>query len=177
MLKVECPLRDLTMNMIQAKPSHWPVFKVKAAEARYMVPICYHMACNWFPLTSDYEKLRLNMLEQLVRCYDLLIFFAADAMGFHGRAFNMLYNQLNRQALAADANSVRWRLYPKFHLMIHICESGENPKDARNYMDESAIGDGANAAERCPPNNMHRSLIQNYRIFDFSKASSSSKHP
>jgi hypothetical protein len=166
---VSVPIWDLTMGMISAKASHWPVLKLKAGEARYMLPVCFHMASNFFPTASAYELLRLNMLQHLKKCYELLDAFDADAMGFHGRAFHMLYNQLNRGALVSDPRSVRWRLYPKFHLMIHLCESGENPRDSWNYADESEIGVGATVAEDCHPNTMHRSLIKNYRVFEFRK--------
>ena len=175
MIKLACkslgkppPIWDLTMGMIASQPTDWPVFKVKAAEARYMVPACVYMATNMFPTSSPYEKLRLHTLKHLQRCYDLLENFDADAMGFHARSFCVLYNQLNRQALT-DPRSVRWRLYPKFHLMIHLCETGANPRQSWNYLDESAIGDGARVAETCHPNNMHRALLEDYRIFEYRK--------
>lgn len=158
------PIWDLTLSMIQSGADA-PLLKLKAAEARYMVPVCLHMARHFFPATSDYEKLRLQMFEQLAHCYKQLDDFNAESMGFHARSFVMMYNQLNRDALSTNIRSLRWRLYPKFHLMIHLCESGENPKDSWNYMDESAIGDSAIDAEGCHPNHMHRALIQNRRIF------------
>ena len=165
----EPPIWDLTMGMIASSASEYPVMKLKAGEARYMVPICFYMAAIFFPASSDYELLRLNMFQQLVRCYELLDNFDGEKMGFHARAFGMLYNQLNRGALADNPQSVRWRLYPKFHLMQHLCETNENPRHSWNYMEESAIGEAAITAEACDPAHMHRSLIQNYRLFEFRK--------
>ena len=171
-LGVDVPIWDLSMGMISSQASDFPVLKLKAGEARHMVPVCSFMAHNFFPVSSDYEKLRLQMFEQLHHCYKQLDAFDPDQMGFHARCFNLLYNQLNRDALANNPRSVRWRIYPKFHLMIHICESSENPSNTWNYMDESAIGEAAFAAERCKTDQMHRSLVQNYRIHEFGPSAS-----
>ena len=166
-LKMKDPIWDLTMGMIQSSSGTWPVLKLKAGEARYMVPVNLYIATHFFPTQSRYQRTRLDMLRRLQKCYDLLQDFDAEAMGAAARSFNMIYNQLNRMALSENPMSVRWRLYPKFHLMIHICESGENPRESWNYMDESAIGDSASLAESCQPASMHKTLIGNYRVLHF----------
>ena len=143
-----------------------PVLKVKAAEARAMVPVVHYITQHMFPKNTAYQRLRFNMLSKLLRCYELLKDFDAIEMGSSARRFHMLYNELSAMAMRNNQPH-RWKLYPKFHLMIHLAESGENPSLSWNYMDESAIGECAQHAEHCNVRFLHRSLILQYCLFKF----------
>ena len=114
--------------VLQKKSGDWawmnPVLKVKAAEARAMVPVVQQ---HMFPKNTGYQRLRFNMLSKPFRCYELLKDFDAIEMGSSARRFHMLYNELSAIAMRNNQPH-RWRLYPKFHLMIHLAESGENPR-------------------------------------------------
>ena len=161
------PINDLTMGMVCAGPSHPPILKVKAGEARYLLPIVRRMMLDFFEGQSPHARLRAHMINALQKCYDLLDDYCAESMAVHGRKFHMFYNQLNLEAVSENKFSQRWRIYPKFHLFIHLCEQGYNPKDTWNYSDESAIGDCARTTQLCHSRFSSTTIIQKHRVFKY----------
>ena len=108
--------------------------------------------------------------DNLKLCYSLLDNWFDGAgvfMAEHGRKFFLGYCELSKMALVHEAGPVHWRIYPKFHLWLHLCESGVNPKLLWNYMDESEIGRCAELAEGMHARTLSTALLNKYRVFKF----------
>ena len=166
-LNIEPPIWHFTIGMLRASASSNVNLKVKAAEARQLLPICRFILAHWCPLDNPHNILRLHCVEALCRCYAEVDTWAPDSgerLGKCGRQFVALYCELRRSA----TDDWRWKLSPKFHLFIHLCEKGENPRDTWNYWDESEIGKCADIAETVHPSRLAVGIIAKYRAFEFS---------
>ena len=164
------PIYHLEYTQIRASPDSAPKLKVKAAEARHMVPVTHFILKRFFPLASDHEFLRFRCIDALHKCYIELHKWGPNSsatLGHEGKYFCMLYNQLNLDALRRSPRGLLWRMYPKFHIFIHLCESGYDPKTTWNYSDESAIGQGALVAESCHPATLSVEFIEKHRVLEF----------
>ncbi|MDA8583955.1 hypothetical protein N9L68_06960 [bacterium] len=163
------PLNDLTQGMVKSARSKPPMMRVKAAEARHLVPVLRHMMMHYVPQESPHELLLLHCLDALHSCYGEMESWnehSAEALGKHGRHSVSLYKELNVRALADDPTGRNWRLYPKVHAFFHICESGCNARTTWNYWDESDIGDAAILGATCHPIDLSAGVIQRYRLHD-----------
>ena len=159
--------------MIRAQAADAPRMKMKAAEARYILPIAGHMLRNYFPVHSAHATMRLNCTQALEKCYKELELWgpgSSEVLGREGRTFMILYGQLSEEAAATDPRGLLWRLYPKLHLFLHVCEQGVSPTLTWNYADESAIGECARMAETCRPSSLGTTIIRKYRAFEFQRA-------
>ena len=162
-LGVECPLWDLTRGMIRVSAGAAPRLRVKAAEARYMLPITRHILAHYFPTQSDHESLRLHTVEAMLRMYQEVDSWgpgSSERLGRSCREFMTLYHRLRSTA----TSEVLWTFYPKFHLLVHVCESGENPRSTWNYADEREIGLAAKTAENMHPGTLGTVLIAKHRV-------------
>ena len=83
-----------------------------------------------------------------------------DRLSSMCRQFMEIYYHLRETA----ASEVFFKWYSKFHLMIHICESGVCPKSIRNYMGESEIGKAARLTETCNVSHLGSSLVETHRL-------------
>ena len=110
-------------------------------------------------------------MRALASCYSVIDEWAdgaADALASSGRRFLLLYNVLSVQALADDPRGILWRMTPKFHGFIHLCEAGSNPRSTWNYSEESEIGDCARIAEGCHPAKLPARVIEKHRLLGYS---------
>ena len=169
-LEVEPPLFDLTIGMVTAGASEAPKLKVKAGEARHLVPIVKDIVLKFFDTTSAHGRMRMDCVNALHLCYQEVNDWADESsttLGRFGRQFCLMYSQLHLEAVRANPWSFKWRLYPKFHLFIHICEAGYNPRETWNYWDESTIGDCAKVCEGCHPAYLAVSPILKHRMIEY----------
>ena len=125
------PIEDLTRGMLRATASSPPRLKVKAAEARYMIPVTRYILSNYLPCTTDHQRIRLRAIEMMCLMYEEIDAWTADSpdrLSSMCRQFMETYYHLRETA----ASEVFYKWYPKFHLMIQICESGVCPKSVWN---------------------------------------------
>ena len=78
--------------------------------------------------------------KSLNQCYCLLSSAAFDAqkMARACQTFALQYTGLSELALAMGVR--RWGVKPKFHMMLHLCYSGNHPVQSWTYRDESFGG-------------------------------------
>ena len=99
------PLFEIIFGMICAHSREALVLQVKAAAARYMLPVIIAMLQNFFNKASQHAQVRLQCLEALLNCYKLLDsggLGVEPALAKQGRHFVLLYNQLNLEALEKE---------------------------------------------------------------------------
>ena len=124
------PINTLTLEMIRTKTTLKPKCKTKAAEGRHLLPCVLHMLKMFFPPKNRHQELRLRCVENLSKFYDVLGAPWDAASGplaaKYARLHLSFYSDLSREALSTlDHHStgwLRWRLYPKHHLFIHVVE-------------------------------------------------------
>ena len=132
-----------------------------------MLYVTHLILDKWMPRDDLYKVLRFQCVEALVNCYkqvDVWTQESAPVLAQYGRQFVMLYVELHDMV----DDPQRWVLKPKLHHFIHLCEKTTSPRDTWAYWDESCIGEGANLAETVNPQNLATTLIERYRIFEFS---------
>ena len=167
-------INRLTMNMIKAPKSTTPKLKTKAAEGRHLVAALVFVLEHILPPQNDFERTRLQCAKHLNQIYDDWRNWhdgSADAMARHVRAHCILYSDLQIQALLEPQRSwIRYRLYPKHHLTVHIAEEQakiQNPMESWCYADESAIGHYTDIAESLHASTLHKGVVQKGRLADF----------
>ena len=176
-LGVDPPINNLTYTMYRNNDGK-PKAKLKAAEARSMLPVLVHMMTVFFPPRSDHDHLRLqclvsidNFYKELVQWRNTGVNAASEAMRF-GKQFLLLYSELAVEELNGDRAKKhvwqRWRIYPKHHLFMHVLEEDlpriGNPMECWTYGDEDFIGASVKVAQRCHTAHVPRSVVQRYRL-------------
>ena len=133
------PLSDLTWGMIMGKKK--ARLKCTAAEARHLLPVVAYMCRTVLPLDTPRRELRANVLDAANDMYVEMEDWKEDSrirLASACRRFLALYGMLFQ--MGAD-HPRGWGLYPKFHLLVHICEAATtNPRLEWCYGDETEIG-------------------------------------
>jgi len=83
-----------------------------------------------------------------------------------GRLFCLAYSELSAESIrSGDTYGTFWRIYPKFHLFLHVAEdSVDNPRCSWSYNDENEIGEAVDLAEMLHPLTMPKTLMERYRL-------------
>lgn len=89
-----------------------------------------------------------------------------------GRQHLLLYAELGKEALEDRTHQtegwIKWRWYPKHHLMSHCIEDqisvSGSAAESWCYADEGAIGEAVHVAESCHASVLNRTVIDKYRI-------------
>ena len=141
-----------------------PKARMKAAETRAMLPVLRHMLTEIFPPQSEHDHLRLNALIAIDDFYVELFRWRNEGVDTRlkcielGKRHLLMYAELGLEALQsercrASGNWLRWRIYPKHHLFIHLLEEQMmtigNPIECWAYGDEDFIGASVIVAKRC----------------------------
>lgn len=154
---------DLTVGMLRSSLNKKAKLRLKAAEGRHFLPVLIEMLSTCFDAATDHQRLRLDCLKLLQRCYGELRIWgpgSASRLASHARRFCILYRQLSD---ASDDDGV-WALVPKFHIFLHCAEGASvNPALEWNYSDESAIGDAARFSKHVNASFLHTALMAKYR--------------
>ena len=138
---------------------NWPKLKAKAAATRHLAKYALSLVQE-FGGKSVEDRRMLGVCQQLVRFYAILDteshFLSAPArieLPKVGQQLVGLYT-----ALAADAKErgqKLWKLMPKLHLFLHLCEwqslAHGNPRYCWTYADEDLAGMMAEVAGSCHP--------------------------
>ena len=164
-LGLEKPFYSLTVTMFRPKLSKKPQLKLKAAQGRYLLPILREALVTCFDCSTEHQKLRLQCTDSLLECYRIMEVWeglstpSADFVRA-GRRYLILSRALSDQS----PDPLRWHLYPKHHVVVHLIEAAMvNPRDEWNYGDESEIGDAVKLARRSSARHMATALIERYR--------------
>ena len=167
------PINKLTMTMITAGGGKSPKLKVKAAEARYLLPIVQHILEHYVAMDTPHKVLRYQCIKAIATMYKQMKAepFKGEDVAEWGRKYLLLYAELGKEALRERAHIedgwVHWRWYPKHHQFSHFEEQVKvsgSPHLNWNYADESFIGECVNIAEQGHPRTLHRLLADKMRI-------------
>ena len=156
----------LTVERIRTSGG-WPKLKAKAAQTRHLSKYAFHLICT-FGTTSDYDRKVTAVCQLLVRFYEMLDneakFLGAAAreeiskLGFR---MGVLYSDLGKQAQVAKEKM--WKLSPKLHIFVHMCEwqavEWGNPRFWWTYADEDLVGIMIEIAESVHPSTMAISCL------------------
>ena len=171
-LEIPPPVNFLTFSMFKTDAKA-PKFKLKAAEARRMLQVVNFMLGHFFPAATPHSKLRFECVRLLHDLYKDLEAWQPESgpkVASLARKHLALYSELSREVLehASPETWTAWRIYPKFHIFVHVCELQialqGNPRWSWCYQDESEIGAAVRCAEHAHPNTLHRALMQKYRL-------------
>ena len=156
----------LTVDRIRTKGG-WPKLAAKAAATRHLAAVALNLAQD-FGLPEKEERQILGLRQLLVRFYEIIDsefqFLSASArleMPELGQRFVGLYTALATSAKEQGLNM--WKLQPKLHLFIHLCEwqciDHGNPRYYWTYADEDLAGSMAEVAASCHPRTMASSCL------------------
>ena len=137
--------------------------RLKAAEARRFLPILSHMLERFFSCDSPHEVLRYQCTGAMCRVYLELNTWTTDStqqLARHARQHLLLYHQLEQSA----TSDRYWHMYPKHHVMVHVCEMARsNTRTLWNYIDEDEVGNAAAVGRTCAPRHLNRALTRHFR--------------
>ena len=139
--------------------------RLKAAEGRDSLQILEVVLNNFVALDSEYKRLRLACLQNLVKIYEeLAVWDDAASPGRVrdlARAHLVTYKELG---VLSDTDEMLWTYAPKHHLFVHVIEMlRSNPKAEWCYADEDTIGKCADMATASNPLMISKQLINKYR--------------
>lgn len=137
----------------------WPKLKGKAAQTRHLARYALHLM-RTFGGRTDHDKRVLGVVQLLVRFYEIC---DAESMFLRpgvaaelkklGFRMGVLYSSL--AADAAAQSEKMWKMMPKMHLFVHLCEwqaeECGNPRFYWTYPDEDLVGIMVEIAESCHP--------------------------
>ena len=141
----DCTRLDGELTWTTLKSSgDWPRLRAKAACTRHMIGFATKLAAE-HNSGSDHDEKRLACCELLQRFYNILkqepeflSTSAKAALRKTGNIFVQIYVQLAEEALTQNLRM--WKMSPKFHLFIHLCElCWINPRFAWTYADEDLM--------------------------------------
>ena len=170
-LSVSCPVSSLTLSHIRREDNKCPVLKLKAAKTREFVPIVLRLLEAHFPATSERERVRYHCLRHLNDMYNEFKAWGDDSpkrVAEMLRRHEMLYMRLGREQifLYGAQNWVKWRWYPKHHMMCHLTREQTvqygSPACYWNYSDERSIGHAVQIAESTHVSTLSDSTILKY---------------
>ena len=144
LFRVTARFDNLTLSMLR-KGSASPKLRGKAAEVRMLVPFGHAAAQKYLSDQIPKEKTMKEAMVHLQSCYVLLsrVGFCPSSLAEQGRKFCLLAS-----ALHTFHDGVVWRVKPKMHLFLHLCESGSNPSQHWLYRDEDFGGSLASIGKR-----------------------------
>ena len=165
----------ITRDRIKTSSS-WPKLKAKGAATRHVIPFCLELA------RKHLDVRRIALCQVLCSFYDLLneqgMFLDEEAkrrMPDLGRRVCGLFAQLSSEALLANRKS--WKMTPKVHLLLHLCEwqaPGQgNPRFSWTYSDEDLVGTMVEVAESCHASTMAVTAMIKWLTFAFQPSTES----
>ena len=136
----------LTPERLRASKG-WPKLKAKAAGTRHMAQYVLELLSEHCG-ESEYDRRMLAIIQLLQRFYDILngeSMFLRDhikaEMKTIGLRIGVFYSWLADQATSSKQKL--WKMSPKLHLFVHLCEwqAGEwgNPRYYWTYADEDLV--------------------------------------
>ena len=158
------PFRELPVNLFRSSGAKPPKLRLKAANGRHFLPVLIAVLEQMMPCENQHAKLRLACLKALQSCYLEFRQWGAESprnLAKYVRQFLLLYGELSA---SSTCPGVLWKVYPKFHLMMHCADCTSNPMRTWNYSDEDEIGKAAAFAAGCNQRHVETALIDKYRV-------------
>lgn len=164
----------LTVERIRTTKG-WPKLKAKAAATRHLAKFALVLASRYGG-SSAHDRRRVAICQMLVRFYELVDgegMFLSEAAKAEipdlGKHFGVLYSHL---ATEAAVNGVRfWKMSPKLHLFIHLCEWQSvdvgNPRFYWTYADEDLVGHMVEVGSSCHPRTLAVTALFKWITFAF----------
>ena len=154
----------------------WPKLKAKAAATRHLSHLALEMAQNHCS-GSQHDRIRVRICDLLVRFYVLLdkegVFMSSNAQAEVCKLGNdlcRLYAALSAEALAPPASRA-WKMVPKFHLFLHLCELQVgvkgNPRYYWTYCDEDLQRHVKEIAQSCHPSTLPTTSMYKWLLLVF----------
>jgi hypothetical protein len=165
---------DLTMFTNPNRPrAEYPCLKVKAAEARHLLPIVAEL-CRRFSTGTGRDAARVVCAEGFVRFSELCAaggphLSLGDANAARAALASALLSYMRLSANAAANHQLLYNIPNKFHFLAHIADQVRwlNPQLVWTYQLENLIGRAKKVAERCKPGTaplkLPRSFMLRYR--------------
>ena len=149
--KVTDRLAALTPKRIKQN-GQGPHLSGTAACVRALVPYTRQLAAKMASVVDcPANRCVAEAAKNLKLCYDGLsstTVFSEQLMKDHGKQFLLQYAALHKLTRAANENSKRYHIVPKFHLFLHLIETLGNPALRWTYRDEAFGGTLARMARR-----------------------------
>jgi len=171
--KIESRIKGkITKDRIKTSSS-WPKLKAKGAATRHVIPFCLELA------RAHCDVRRVALCQVLCSFYELLnsqgMFLDAEAkarMPALARRMCGLFAQLSSEAL--QANRKTWKMTPKVHLLLHLCEwqapDQGNPRFCWTYSDEDLVGTMVEVAQSCHASTMAATAMVKWLVFAFEQS-------
>ena len=152
----------------------WPKLKGKAAETRHMIDFAVHLAGK-FNDGSTHDQRRLAVPQLMQEFYQIIdrndIFLSSEdgaRVGDIARDFMSIYGKLSREALLGSIRA--WKMPPKFHMWVHICEIQAlhmNPRLFWTYVDEDMQRQIKAMALSCHPRTVCENVLFKWIVLIF----------
>ena len=145
----------------------WPKLKAKAAATRHLAAYAVHLAQTFGTSAGEDRKILgvCQMLREFYNALDSESQFLSPSAKLDvpklGIRLVALYTSL---ATDAQRKGLKlWKLQPKLHLFLHLCEvqaiTHGNPRYYWTYADEDLMGIMADIASSCHPRTMAMSAM------------------
>ena len=145
----------------------WPKLKAKAAATRNLADYALELMETYGNAGIE-DDMAKSICRLLVRFYtilreeDLILSDAAKVeLPELGQRLGVLYASLSARALAREQRL--WKLVPKMHLFVHLCEwQGPlygNPSAYWTYADEDLVGKMVEVAKTCHPKTLAETAL------------------
>jgi len=154
----------LTLDRVRTSGA-WPKLKGKAAATRHLAAYALHLVKTF---GRDEDRSVLAVCTLLCEFYSILnnesMFLSEVArrrLPEVGRQLAVLYSQLAESA--ARAGERMWKMHPKLHLFVHLCEwqslEWGNPRYYWTYADEDLVGLLTEVGASCHPTTLACSAL------------------
>ena len=155
--------------------ARYPKLKAKAAATRHLARYALELMTT-FGTNSDEDAEATLVCKYLVRFYEILdaetMFLAEatrDEIQLLGRNLALVYASLATKS--AQARLKMWKLTPRMHLFVHLCEwqiaTHGNPRYYWCYADEALVGLMSEVAATCHPLTMAASALYKWLLLAF----------
>jgi hypothetical protein len=159
----------------------WPKLKAKAAATRHLAAFALELAAEAddslppgaSPAVRLHSRRRRAVCQLLVRFSELLDghgrYFTVAAkteIAEIGRNLVTIYSQLSAESVASEQRM--WKLTPKFHIFIHLCEiqciTWGNPRWYWTYSDEDLQKIMKQVALSCHPSRLSSEVLRKWVV-------------
>ena len=148
-----------------------PRLRAKAAKGRAVARIVTACMEEFFGCPSKREETRLLCMKQLVSMYDIMENWDQDsqaALEIACRKHLLLFLELSKLHADDPAGWVRWRWYPKHHMLLHLtgdqAKRMGNPRSWWCYQDEGQIGMAARICESVHIATLSKTCMEKYLV-------------
>ena len=162
-------LNNLTQEKIKASKKK-PKLKGSAAAVRALVPFARAIAEELHSQDGNQINLAIKTaafhLDQCYKALSMSSIFASHVLRESSQSFLLQYGALS--AFHAGSKMKIWKIVPKFHIWLHMCEDGSSPAFYWNYRDEDFGGSISHLARRrggrCLARVVSMNVLERFRL-------------